>query len=155
MFDVASTEILVVVVLALIFLGPRELPGIIRAISKAMSTVRGMMAELRSGVETLAREVEDEVDPNRELRRLEGIRPGMTPEEITETIMANRAREEEEADAQAQAAADGEGLSVPVAAPSDDGPESGTGSDTVSASPTEPFADPIDVPSPEPGKQHE
>jgi len=106
MFDIASSELLIVAVVALVAVGPKELPALVRGISSAMRTVRSMAAEFRAGFDTLAREVEQSIDPDGDmrsdldaLRRAEGITSDMTPEAITDHIMANRAREEEAAKA--------------------------------------------------------
>ena len=99
MFDIGSVELFVVVVVTLVIVGPRELPTLVRGVGKIMGTVRGLTSEFKSAVSDLANEVEREQDPYRSLRAKEGVHQGMSPEEVTNTIMANRAREAaEEAD---------------------------------------------------------
>lgn len=93
MLDIGAMELFVVAVLALVVVGPKELPKLLRTIGGFMRKVREMAAEFRSGVEDLAAEVEREVDPFADLRREEGLRPGMSPEEVTNHILANKERE--------------------------------------------------------------
>lgn len=93
MLDIGAMELFVVAVLALVVVGPKELPKLLRTVGGFMRKVREMAAEFRSGVEDLAAEVEREVDPFSDLRKEEGLRPGMSPEQITEHILANKERE--------------------------------------------------------------
>lgn len=110
MLDIGTMELFVVAILALVVVGPRELPKLLRTIGGFMRRVREMAAEFRSGVEELASEVEREVDPFADLRKEEGLRPGMSPQEVTEHIMANREAEEaatlNESEAQDKSAAE-------------------------------------------------
>ena len=93
MFDIGMTEMLVVGVLALVVVGPKELPKLLRTIGGLIRRARELTAEFREGVESLAAEAEREMDPFHDLRQSEGIRPGMSPEEITDHILTNRERE--------------------------------------------------------------
>ncbi|WP_262696368.1 Sec-independent protein translocase protein TatB [Kordiimonas aquimaris] len=93
MFDIGAMELFVVATLALVVVGPKELPKLLRTVAGFVRRMREMAAEFRSGVEDLAAEVEREVDPFADLRKEEGLRPGMSPSEITEHIMTNREEE--------------------------------------------------------------
>ena len=93
MFDIGMTEMLVVGVLALVVVGPKELPKLLRTIGGLVRRARELTADFREGVESLAAEAEREMDPFHDLRQSEGIRPGMSPEEITDHILSNRERE--------------------------------------------------------------
>ncbi len=96
MFDIGAMELFVVAVLALVVVGPKELPKLLRTIGGLVRRMRELSAEFRQGVEQLAAEAERETDPFRDLRKKEGLRPGMSPEEITNHIMKNREAEEAE-----------------------------------------------------------
>jgi len=100
MFDIGTMELLVVAVVAIVVVGPKELPRVLKGFAQVMRTVRNLTSEFRAGVESLAAEVEREADPLSDLRKKEGLTPGMSPEQITEKIMANRAK----SDAMAKAA---------------------------------------------------
>jgi len=93
MFDIGMTEMLVVGVLALVVVGPKELPKLLRTIGGLVRRARELTADFREGVESLAAEAEREMDPFEDLRKSEGIMPGMSPEEITDHILGNRERD--------------------------------------------------------------
>jgi sec-independent protein translocase protein TatB len=62
MFDLSWTEILIVGGAALIFIGPKELPGTLRTIGKFVSKARGMAREFQGSVQEMVRESElDEI----------------------------------------------------------------------------------------------
>jgi len=77
-----------------VVVGPKELPKLLRTVAGFVRKAREMAAEFRSGVEDLAAEVEREVDPFADLRKQEGLRPGMSASEITEHILSNRDADE-------------------------------------------------------------
>ena len=58
MFGVDSTEFIIVAVLALIFIGPEELPKVMRTVGYWVGRVRGMARHFTSGIETMMREAE-------------------------------------------------------------------------------------------------
>jgi sec-independent protein translocase protein TatB len=58
MFGVDSTEFLIVAVLALIFIGPKDLPKVMRTIGYWVGRIRGMARHFTSGIETMMREAE-------------------------------------------------------------------------------------------------
>lgn len=58
MFDIGWTEMAVIVVLALIVVGPKDLPKALRTIRAVMAKLRDMGRELQSGVDELIREAE-------------------------------------------------------------------------------------------------
>jgi sec-independent protein translocase protein TatB len=62
MFDVSWTEIVVIGAAALIFIGPKELPGALRTAGKFVSKARQMAREFQGNVEEMVRESElDEI----------------------------------------------------------------------------------------------
>jgi sec-independent protein translocase protein TatB len=58
MFGVDSSELAVVAILALIFIGPKDLPKVMRAVGYWVGRVRGMARHFTSGIETMVREAE-------------------------------------------------------------------------------------------------
>lgn len=58
MFDVAPTELLLVVLVALVVIGPKDLPKAMRFVGKWMGKARGMARHFRSGLDTMMREAE-------------------------------------------------------------------------------------------------
>lgn len=97
MLDIGAMELFVVAILALVVVGPKELPRLLRTVGGLVRKARELTAEFRDGVETLAAEAEREVDPFAEERKNEGLRPGMSPEDITNHIMGNREQKATEA----------------------------------------------------------
>ncbi|HEV7343511.1 MAG TPA: Sec-independent protein translocase protein TatB [Sphingopyxis sp.] len=58
MFDVAPTELMLVIVVALVVIGPKDLPKAMRFVGKWMGKARGMARHFRSGLDTMMREAE-------------------------------------------------------------------------------------------------
>ena len=58
MFDVAPTELLLVVVVALVVIGPKDLPKAMRFVGQWMGKARGMARHFRAGLDTMMREAE-------------------------------------------------------------------------------------------------
>src|SRR6266581_3704290 len=58
MFGVDSMELAVVAVLALIFIGPKDLPKVMRTVGYWVGRVRGMARHFTSGIENIMREAE-------------------------------------------------------------------------------------------------
>ena len=62
MFGIDSPELLVIAIVALVVIGPKELPGLLRTWGKWMSQMRGMASEFRGHVDEMVRQSElDEV----------------------------------------------------------------------------------------------
>lgn len=58
MFGVDSTELAVVAILALIFIGPKDLPKVMRTVGYWVGRVRGMARHFTAGIENMVREAE-------------------------------------------------------------------------------------------------
>ena len=56
MFDFSLAELGLIVVVAVIFIGPEELPVVIRHISKALRGIRGLAKELREAFDDLSKD---------------------------------------------------------------------------------------------------
>ena len=62
MFGIDSPELLVIAIVALVVIGPKELPGLLRTWGKWMAQARSMAAEFRGHVDEMVRQSElDEV----------------------------------------------------------------------------------------------
>src|SRR5260221_8139366 len=62
MFGIDSPELLVIAIVALVVIGRKELPGMLRSWGKWMAKMRGMAAEFRGHVDEMVRQSElDEV----------------------------------------------------------------------------------------------
>jgi sec-independent protein translocase protein TatB len=58
MFGIDSGELLIIAVVALVVIGPKDLPRVMRAIGNFVGKARGMARHFRSGVDTMIRESE-------------------------------------------------------------------------------------------------
>ena len=58
MFDIAPTEFLLVAVVALVVIGPKDLPRVMRVVGQWVGKARGMARHFRSGIDTMMREAE-------------------------------------------------------------------------------------------------
>jgi sec-independent protein translocase protein TatB len=58
MFDIAPTELLIVAVVALLVIGPKDLPRVMRTVGHWVGRARGMARHFRSGIDTMIRESE-------------------------------------------------------------------------------------------------
>ena len=58
MFDVAPTELLLVAMVALIVIGPKDLPKAMRFVGYWVSRARGVARQFRSGFDSMVREAE-------------------------------------------------------------------------------------------------
>ena len=58
MLDIGSWEFLIVIVIALIVIGPKDLPGLVRTVSQWIRRARELAREFQGGLEDMAREAE-------------------------------------------------------------------------------------------------
>ncbi len=56
MFDIGWPELMLIMVVALVVIGPKDLPAAIRTVTTILRKVRGMAAEFQGGLEEIARE---------------------------------------------------------------------------------------------------
>jgi len=58
MFDVGASELLLIVIVAIVVIGPKDLPLALRTAGRWIGKMRRMSAHFRSGIETMIREAE-------------------------------------------------------------------------------------------------
>src|SRR5688500_14828058 len=58
MFDIGYTELLVIAIVALVVIGPKDLPRVMRTVGTWVGRARGMARHFRSGIDTMMREAE-------------------------------------------------------------------------------------------------
>ena len=58
MFDIGASELLLVVVVAIVVIGPKDLPLALRAAGRWVAKIRSVSGHFRSGIETMIREAE-------------------------------------------------------------------------------------------------
>jgi sec-independent protein translocase protein TatB len=57
-FDVAPSEMLLVVIVALVVIGPKDLPRVLRVVGQWVGKARGVARQFRSGFDEMMREAE-------------------------------------------------------------------------------------------------
>lgn len=62
MFDIGWTELLVIAVVAILVVGPKELPGMLRTVGQFMGKMRRMASEFQSTFNDAVREAERQAD---------------------------------------------------------------------------------------------
>jgi sec-independent protein translocase protein TatB len=116
MFGIDSPELLVILVVALVVIGPKELPTLLKTWGKWMATMRGMASEFRGHVDEMVRQSElDQVkktlesstggldfkslDPTKEMRSIiqEGVSEGEKALADAKTSLDNPLAEPESA----------------------------------------------------------
>jgi sec-independent protein translocase protein TatB len=81
MFGIDSPELLIIAVVALVVIGPKELPGMLRSWGKWMTKMRGMASEFRGHVDEMVRQSElDEVK-----KQLTSVSSGLDLQELDPT----------------------------------------------------------------------
>jgi len=58
MFGIDSAEILIIAVVALVVIGPKDLPRVMRTLGNFLGRARGMARHFRSGIDTMIREAD-------------------------------------------------------------------------------------------------
>ena len=58
MFGIAPDEFLLLAVVALVVIGPKDLPKAMRVVGRIVGKARGMAAQFRSGFDSMVREAE-------------------------------------------------------------------------------------------------
>ncbi len=56
MFDLSFAEIAIILLVAVIFIGPKDVPVVIRAVSRFVRTVKGWGREIRAAFDDMAKE---------------------------------------------------------------------------------------------------
>ncbi len=84
MFDIGWSELLVIAVVTVIFVGPRELPKMLMAVGRWTAKARAVAREFQSGLEEMAREAELE-DVKKSVESATKIDLGINPHNILDS----------------------------------------------------------------------
>lgn len=60
MFDVGSTELLLIIIVAVVVIGPKDLPRALYKVGQVLGKARAMSRHFRSGIDAMIREAEME-----------------------------------------------------------------------------------------------
>lgn len=77
MFDIGWPELAVIAILAVIVIGPKDLPIVLRALGRWAGKARAMAREFRNGIEEMAKEAE--LDALRKTASGEADKPRLEP----------------------------------------------------------------------------
>ena len=88
MFDIGWQELFILAVLAIIVIGPKDLPRTIKTVTGWLRKARSMARELQSGIDDVVREAE--IDELTDLMTLRSATGGAQP---THTEPGNKVRE--------------------------------------------------------------
>jgi len=58
MMDIGSTELLMIVIVAIVVIGPKDLPRALYKVGQVIGKAKGMARHFRSGIDAMVREVE-------------------------------------------------------------------------------------------------
>lgn len=119
MFGIDSPELLLIAVVALVLIGPKELPGMLRTIGRWVATARNLAGEFRGHVDDMVKQADlDEVKKTIDSNTVLDL-PGLDPmKEIKGQVDAGIAEAEAEM-AKAKAAIDGATSTAEVPPPVD------------------------------------
>ena len=114
MFDIGALELLVIVIVAVLVIGPKDMPGAMRTAGRWIGQVRKVSAHFRTGIDAMVREAElEDMEKKWKARNEEIMRQHPTPAPTAESAAS--------ADASAEAAtmngpppADTKALEAPV-----------------------------------------
>jgi len=85
MFDLGWDEMLVIGVVALIVLGPKELPNALRTVSTVMKNARKLAGEFQSGVNEIIREADLE-DARKKLNEVQALNKNQIQNAIEKAV---------------------------------------------------------------------
>ncbi|MEA2812413.1 MAG: sec-independent protein translocase protein TatB [Rhodospirillaceae bacterium] len=164
MFGIDSSELLLIAIVALVVIGPKELPGLLRTWGKWMAQMRGMASEFRGHVDEMVRQSDlDEV--KKQLTASSGLDlQSLDPTKEIRSHIEQGMAEGEKAIAEGKSMFDNP-LAEPESAPQiavETPPETPveTSAETAPAAPETPSvvtaeAAPVSVPGPVPGPPEE
>lgn len=91
LFDIAPSEFLLTAVVAVVVIGPKDMPRAMRTMGKWMGTVRRVSGHFRSGIETMIREAEMEEMEKKWREQNEAIMKASPPEALPAPELAEHA----------------------------------------------------------------
>ena len=95
MFDIAPTELLLVAIVALLVIGPKDLPRLMRTVGHWVGRARGVARHFRSGFDAMMREAELEEmerkwrEENERIMRLNPMASATDGEPIMPSVPVN------------------------------------------------------------------
>ena len=87
MFGIGSIELLVLAVAALLFVGPKELPGLMRTVGRFVGKIRAYTRHFTAGIDAVVREAEMEEMEKQWKAQNAAIMAEFPPEQFTDTML--------------------------------------------------------------------
>lgn len=144
MFGIDSPELLVIAIVALVVIGPKELPNLLRSWGKWMTKMRGMASEFRGHVDEMVRQ-SDLDDVKKQLDAVPGLDlQSLDPTKQIKSMIQEGVTEGEKALADAKSAIDN-----PLVEP-ESAPQTGLEASQIAAEATAEPAPAVVEPVPEP-----
>ena len=117
MFGIDSSELMIIAVVALVVIGPKELPGLLRSWGQWMAKMRGMAAEFRGHVDEMVRQSELD-DVKKQLEASPGLDlQSLDPTKQIKSAIQEGMAEGEKAMAEAQSTLNTSTFDNPLAEP--------------------------------------
>ena len=85
MLDIGGWEFLLIAILGIIIIGPKELPGAIRTVSNFVRRARGLARDFQLGLEEVARDAELDTLTD-DIKGIAGVGPGNLSEELQDAL---------------------------------------------------------------------
>ena len=85
MFDIGWSELVLIGVVALIAIGPKELPGVLRMVGQWMGKARKMAAEFQGQFQEAMREAEM-ADLKKSFDEVKGVATGLSPGNVMTSL---------------------------------------------------------------------
>ena len=106
MFDIGASELLVIVIVAVLVIGPKEMPHALRTAGRWIGKMRKVSAHFRTGIDAMVREAElEDAEKEWQKRNAEIMsRDSGPPMEAIPEVAPQSAPEPDPADARAEAA---------------------------------------------------
>lgn len=82
MFDIAYSELLVVAIVALLVVGPKDLPKLMRAVGQWVRRARMMTSQIRAGFDQMMQEAEFQEQRERIMKMYPNPAPDAAPETV-------------------------------------------------------------------------
>ncbi|MBT3792942.1 MAG: twin-arginine translocase subunit TatB [Rhodospirillales bacterium] len=105
MFDIGWVEMMVVIIVMVVVIGPKDLPGVLHTIGKWISQMRAMGRHFQENIEEMARDsgvdgVRDEMNALRDFRMDEEIEKAIDPKgELADGINADAQTDKDDVEA--------------------------------------------------------
>jgi sec-independent protein translocase protein TatB len=90
MFDLGATELLLILIVAVVVIGPKDLPLAMRTAGRWIAKVRRVSSHFRSGLDTMVREAElDEMEKKWKAQNEAIMSEHPNPEEVQAPVAAS------------------------------------------------------------------